>query len=661
MKILMVTRERAADRRYGLGKSLAPVVEELQSRGIEVRYLSQQDVGLKSARLLERFSRLLLATSRRGLIDLNLVALAHAFAERLNMGRLAQKVARHDRFDHVHCHDPLIAVGVRLFGFGRSTTFRWGVTEHGFGSYTQALHEDGAPLSTSRMRWLRRLELATLLRAQWVITPNKRALAELARDLCAYPVPDHWRAIPHPRPMSLQSDRTRARRALGWIPDAFYFLGVGRLAPLKNFEALIRAFAKLRVDDARLVIVGVGESAPLQAIADACGVRDKIAFSVTDDMAPYYAASDIYVSTSWTESFGLANLEALAAGVPTLCTAAGAVPDVLGTASYLFPPGDEQALVNLMQEVRDSPALRSRIARRGLERVARWPTASMTTELYLSAYRGVAVRADSAAGADPMIEPMAAHVWAPVIESFEICPLPRELTLPSAKRVLVFAPHPDDEVLACGGTIALLQRNGCQVRVVVMTDGSRGDPRGYFSGDISSRRYAESRTALGVLGISDVQFLGYPDGDLRPRGDVTRRIQGIIEDFAPDLLFLPPVLDHHRDHVAGSLAVLQAWHATHCTSRALMWELWQALPINRVSNISAVFDLRQRAADCYLVALKYCDYTGVSAGLASYRSLCLEDASWAEGFLELNRRTCWSVMDHLLSLRAGAESRKIGD
>lgn len=653
MKVLMVTRERADDRRYGLGKTLTPIVEALRARAIEVGYLSQDDSGARAGNAMMRLGRLAEAACRRGLIEEPTAALIYAIAERINMGRLACKVAHRDGYTHVHCHDPIIAYGLRLFGLVRRRRFVWGVTQHGFGSYTQALHDDGAPLKVGRMRLLRRLELSILRRAEWVICPNERALAALARDLAAYPIPRHWRAIPHSRPPEHPTDRNIARKALGWDDAAFYIIGVGRLAPLKQFDILIRAFAEVSHQDVRLVILGGGDPASLRRVASQVQVEHRVSFTATDTMSPYYAAADLYVSTSATESFGLANLEALCAGVPSICSAAGAVPDVMGAATYLVPPGDIRTLASTMQELIDAPVLRTRIVRRGLARAACWPTAAAVAECYVRAYEG-APHIDHHQDCQEVARHFAAtRHWRPIVERFPICPLPGLLPLPAGQKVLVFAPHPDDEVLACGGTLALLQENGCQVRVIIMTDGSQGDPLHHFEGDISYRRYCESRAALKELGITDVEYYDEPDGALSPGTGTVDRIKGSIDAFGPDLLFLPPLLDYHRDHVAASLAVLDAWHDCGSHARAFMWELWHPLPVNCVTDISSVFERRQRAANCYSTALKYCDYPRAINGLASYRALYLAQGNYAEGFLELDSQSVWSDVDKLLSLRAG--------
>jgi glycosyltransferase involved in cell wall biosynthesis len=361
IKVLMVTREGTGDPRYGLGKSLAPVLAEFRQLGIEVGYVSRLDLGARANQFLSGFQRSLLWLLHRHLIDQDTLALAYGIAERVNMGRLAAKLAGREGYTHIHCHDPVIAWGFHFFTrLRRLPGLRWGITEHGFGSYMQAFHEDGALLPTRRMRWLRSWEARILQRADWVITPTKGCRAQLARDLSVYPTPNHWRVIPHPCPWLRQYERREARNLLGWDTGACYIIAVGRLAPLKQFPAIVEACASLADPRLRLVIIGDGDRTPLQQLAENLGLAQRLQFAASDDMGLFYAAADIYVSTSITESFGLANLEALAAGVPSICTAVGGVPDVVGTGAYLIPPGDPVALRHALRELIQDPGVRER-------------------------------------------------------------------------------------------------------------------------------------------------------------------------------------------------------------------------------------------------------------------------------------------------------------
>ncbi len=129
---------------------------------------------------------------------------------------------------------------------------------------------------------------------------------------------------------------------------------------------------------------------------------------------------------------------------------------------------------------------------------------------------------------------------------------------------LVFAvPHMDDEVLACGGTIARLPCKD-QVHVVYATDGSRSPiPTFPWMAAVSSElpriRRAEARSALEVLGVpaENGHFLDFPDGGLqRHVADVREAIGRFIDRVQPSHVFVPFRYDRHADHLALHHAVL---------------------------------------------------------------------------------------------------------
>lgn len=139
--------------------------------------------------------------------------------------------------------------------------------------------------------------------------------------------------------------RRRVRSSLG-IPDGTYVVGgVGRLERGKRFDALIAALAPLIDPSHRLLLVGDGrERQRLGQLAHAAGVADRVIFAgERADIGALLSAMDLFVSPSDDETFGLAVLEALAAGLPVLyvqCPALDGLPrtgarQVGGTADEL--------------------------------------------------------------------------------------------------------------------------------------------------------------------------------------------------------------------------------------------------------------------------------------------------------------------------------------
>jgi LmbE family N-acetylglucosaminyl deacetylase len=127
--------------------------------------------------------------------------------------------------------------------------------------------------------------------------------------------------------------------------------------------------------------------------------------------------------------------------------------------------------------------------------------------------------------------------------------------IPSGRSAVVFAPHPDDETLGCGGTIAVKRQLGAQVTIVEMTDGAAA------YGEVADRealtriRQAEAIEAAHVLGVQaqDLLFLGYPDGRLGEfHEEATARVRTIIDTLRPREIFVSYGHDGHPDHEATS-------------------------------------------------------------------------------------------------------------
>lgn len=388
MKILMVTRETRSDQRYGLGRSLAPIVKEFQRRGVEVGYLCQADLGQRAILWQQRLLYLLISLPGIKNTPTHFPALFQVLLERFNMGRLAAKLAVTQKYTHVHCHDPYIALSLCFFlRFYPDPKPVWGITEHGFGCYTQAIHEDGVHLGHRVMRILRRWEANTLRAASWVIAPTRRGIAQIAHDLAIHPPPAHWHDLVHARPVVNRYSRKDARNRLSWNESAIYILSIGRISPVKQYPLLIEACAQLKLEKVlQLVILGEGDHNALQKLARQSRLTQEILFAVAEDIGLYLCAADLYVSASASESFGLANLEALVAGTAAVCTAVGGVPEVVKNGALLSEP-TLNTLAEAMQRMLNDSKLRETIAQQGLARANAWPDIIEITDRYETIYR----------------------------------------------------------------------------------------------------------------------------------------------------------------------------------------------------------------------------------------------------------------------------------
>jgi len=154
------------------------------------------------------------------------------------------------------------------------------------------------------------------------------------------------------------------RREAGARPDDVLLTFVGRLAPIKRGDVLLRAFARAIALGARvrLAVVGDGERrAGLERLAVDLGVRRRVAFvGYRADMPSVAAASDIALLTSDNEGTPVSLIEAGAAGTPAVATAVGGVPDVVTEETgLLLPRGDFRGLGRAIADLAAEPARRA--------------------------------------------------------------------------------------------------------------------------------------------------------------------------------------------------------------------------------------------------------------------------------------------------------------
>lgn len=172
------------------------------------------------------------------------------------------------------------------------------------------------------------------------------------------------------------------RAALGLAENEFVLLFVGWFLPRKGLHFLLMALREL-IDDPEfagtrfhLVIVGSGPGrVPMETLAARLDLLNHCTFAGSqtyDAMPAYYRAADAFVLPSiatdtWQEQFGMALMEALACGVPTVTTWSGAIPEIVEDAALLAQPNDFLALKERLGELVRSPERRAELAVKGPE------------------------------------------------------------------------------------------------------------------------------------------------------------------------------------------------------------------------------------------------------------------------------------------------------
>ncbi len=125
------------------------------------------------------------------------------------------------------------------------------------------------------------------------------------------------------------------------------------------------------------------------------------------------------------------------------------------------------------------------------------------------------------------------------------------------QKILVFAPHPDDEVLGVGGTIKKHSLNGDKIRVVVLTEGVSAQ---YSDPKMLDVRRNACRNACQILGVDSIEFYDTPDTQMDKVGvlEIAKIVTAEVDKFLPDVVYTTHLSELHVDHRLTYEAVLVA-------------------------------------------------------------------------------------------------------
>lgn len=373
------------------------------------------------------------------------------------------------------------------------------------------------------------------------------------------------------------TDGAGVRAELGLAGDSLVVGIVAALRPEKDHELFLRAARRVRdvVPEARFLLVGDGDlRAELAGLAERLGLAQDVVFAgARADVPAVLDALNLFVLSSSTECFPMALLEAMAAGVPAVCTAVGDVPEMVeeGVSGYIVPPHDPELLADRIIGLLSSPELRAQCGAAARDKVQREFTLERSvqqTEQELTALARTPIRLDlvldevSVGGAEQVMRDVLAHFDPQVVSARLIClrrggPLVQEFrdagvqvevlgrrgwwdpwTLAQLWRLMrrrgtdaVLVTHHHRAALALGRVAALLAR--VPVNVIAVHDmdlaavGKRCLPR----------------WAVNTLALSDVMILlSASQGEyLRNQEGVGRsRRSSIREVVVPNGIVLPP-------------------------------------------------------------------------------------------------------------------------
>ena len=212
------------------------------------------------------------------------------------------------------------------------------------------------------------------------------------------------------------------------------------------------------------------------------------------------------------------------------------------------------------------------------------------------------------------------------------------------KIIMVFAPHPDDDVLGCGGSIAKHSRQGHKIITVYMTSGEAGSLT-YTCDELAALRENEARQASILLKVNETVFLRNPDGYLEYNRNNLVKIVSLLRTKKPDIIYLPHSLDGNEDHRVTNKLVLDACRRSNgpwfqeCHGRPweiktiLAYEIWTPLQdVSYSEDITLYMEQKLDALRLHVSQLKDIQYDEAIRGLNLYRGIMSGRSQYCECF-----------------------------
>lgn len=233
------------------------------------------------------------------------------------------------------------------------------------------------PDSTKRLKYYYRTILPRLLNvSDAIITVSESTKKDIEKYYPTVETPIHVRHQGYNNKIFYLRKDTEIDKVVNKynLTKSKYILAVGECRVYKNTNKMIQAFAKLNLEDIKLIIVGKLNKSDknIAAIPEVFDVQEKVKFLgyvPDEDLALLYQGAKVFIFPSLYEGFGIPLLEAMACGVPIIASNTSSIPEVCGSAAIYFDPNDVDDMAKVISHVLISDELQLKLKIAGIERI----------------------------------------------------------------------------------------------------------------------------------------------------------------------------------------------------------------------------------------------------------------------------------------------------
>ena len=214
----------------------------------------------------------------------------------------------------------------------------------------------------------------------------------------------------------------------------------------------------------------------------------------------------------------------------------------------------------------------------------------------------------------------------------------------SNENVLVISPHPDDEIIGCGGTLIKMLEEGSIVTVLQLTDG-RGTYALKDSPEhiIKTIRFKEAKVVAENLGFAELLLFEEKGSRLECTIDNIKKLSDILNRLHPKIIFVPFINDMNPDHIVANEILSKSLESSTLNLpevNVLSYEVWSFVPPNSFCIIDNQFDKKAEMLMKYRTGMKVVDYVHFCESLNSYHAYnLLGKKGFAEVFLDIDAKT----------------------